>query len=294
MSLNVRYRAVTLRSVLDRIFRSRGFDPESVAMTPRECLVYCDLVNRWLRRAWDAAHWPQLRICQKRYFRARWSAAVAYPPGSEVWHGGRYWACAEGAAAGAEPGADGAWGEITGAFTRFLTLATPWDAVAVDEAGYDLGAFAYADYPVGNPGARAIPCQQFADAIVLPDDAVTADGGVWCVFKPECPRFTMEAWDAGRLYAAGDAVYVPGDGNDYLALRPNDGADPLAALEDWARLGFPEMFSDYVVLGAVSELQSDDEGKYKTRAMAEDELDRLVHKKTALAGAAPRARVRRR
>ena len=52
MSLNVRYRAVTLKSVLDRIFRSRGFDPESVAMTPRECLVYCDLVNRWLRRAW--------------------------------------------------------------------------------------------------------------------------------------------------------------------------------------------------------------------------------------------------
>jgi hypothetical protein len=289
MSYILRCRTVTVKHIADRIFRARGFDPEAVPMTPRESAESADAINRWLRRAWDAAPWPQLTVCERRSFRAPWRAEYGYAEGEEVWHAGGYWRCYESCAGQPPAPGSGFWGAADlGA--RFIQLSSPWDALDIDESGFDPGAFAYLDCPLGDPAARAVPCSQFGDCIVMPPGASFPDGRPWCLFRPAPPRLTMAGWDGALLYRAGDAAYRAATGECYIALRPNDGRQPEQSPEDWAPAGIPEMFEEYVVLASVADLQADDEGKHKTRALAEEELDRVVHSKNSLSGRAPRAR----
>lgn len=283
------YKTVTVKHIADRIHRSRGFDPDQVDMTVKERERYGDVITRHLRRAWDEAMWPQLMRVEQRTYRPPWDAEVNYSAGHQVWDAanGRYRQSLQDGNTGNTPAAageaDGWWGDVED-FVRYISLEQPWEPVAIDEDGVDVREFAYYTNPIGDPAARRVAgCRRLADCVVLPDLADVPDE-VWIRFRPAAPRFTLAEWSAAAAYAAGDVCYYGADGNCYQAGAPTTGDNPAAAGGPWNAVGFPDMFQDYVVLAALAELQSDDEGKYKTRALAEDELDRLAHKKLTQAG----------
>jgi len=129
--------------------------------------------------------------------------------------------------------------------------------------------------------------------VVLPRLAGVPDK-VWIRFRPIAPRFSLAEWSDSTEYARGDVCYYAADGNCYQASAPTTGETPGESGSSWAAVGFPDMFQDFVVLACLAELQSEDEGKYKTRALAEEELERVAHKKLTQAGEAPRVSIGRR
>jgi hypothetical protein len=293
------YKTVKFGTVLDRVFRSRGFDPDQISMTAKERARYGEAITRWTRKAWDEAMWPQLMAYEQRTYRPPYQAEVSYNIGHQVWDETTemYWESLEDNNVGNTPPAskiaDTHW-KPAEEMKRYIQFEQPWESVAIDEDGVDVNAFAYRETPIGNPSARpVVGCRRIEDCVMLPDAAVTPDKP-WVRFKPQAPRFALELWAVGTAYAAGELVYLEATRECYIATAATTGDDPSASGSPWAPVGFPDMFQDYVVLAVTAELQSDDEGKYTTRALAEEELERLVHKKTARAGEGGRVFVGRR
>lgn len=293
------YKTIKFGAVLDRVFRARGFDPDSVTMTAKERARYGDAITRHCRRAWDEAMWPQLMAYEQRTYRPPYSAAVNYGLAHQVWDDATamYWESLEENNVGNTPPAtkiaDTHWKPAEEMY-RYIQFEQPWEATAIDEDGVDVNAFLYRECPVGNPSARPVAgCRRIEDSVMVPTGAVAPDRP-WIRFKPVCPRFALELWVVGTAYAAGELVYLESTRECYIATAATTGDDPSASGAPWAPVGFPDMFQDFVVLAVTAELQSDDEGKYKTRALAEEELERLVHKKTARAGEGGRVWIGRR
>ena len=288
------YRAMRIYDVLERVHRARGFDPAG-GITPFELANYCDAVNRWLVKAWEAGNWPQLRTVERRTFHEPWTQERAFADGDTVWYKGMHFASIINNNTGLAPDGDEGyfWVPAPASARRLIALSQPWARTDIDPAGFDLNAFMYIDDPAVNPAARAVPCQLFGDCIAAPDSALLPENRPWCVFRPAPPRFTAQVWDAGRGYRAGEVVYSAERGECFAADIPNEGMDPAASNGVWMAVGFPAMFEDYCVLGAVSDMQNEDEGKYRTRELAEREMERVAHAHLAGIGAGGRGRNRR-
>jgi len=293
------YKTVTVKHIADRIHRSRGFDPDQVAMTVKERERYGDVITRHLRRAWDEAMWPQLMALEQRTYRPPWDATVNYSAGHQVWDATnkRYRQSLQDDNTGHTPAAAGEdddwWGEVED-FVKYIAFEQPWETTAIDEDGVDVREFAYYTSPLGDPEARRVAgCRRLADCIIMPRLADVPDE-VWIRFRPIAPRFSLAEWSDSTEYARGDVCYYAADGNCYQASAPTTGETPGESGSSWAAVGFPDMFQDFVVLACLAELQSDDEGRYKTRALAEEELERVAHKKLTQAGEAPRVSIGRR
>jgi hypothetical protein len=72
-----------------------------------------------------------------------------------------------------------------------------------------------------------------------------------------------------------DLAYVAADLKCYRALAATTGEAPGSTPEKWAEVGIPKMFGEYLRLRCRADAASDDEGKWKSMAEAEAELDRL-------------------
>jgi hypothetical protein len=296
------YKTVKFGAVLDRVFRARGFEPDQVTMTAKERWRHGEQITRWCRKAWEKAAWPQLFEYQQRTYRPPWSGTLNYSTGAQVYDETTemYWTSLQDNNTGNTPPftkvADTWWTPAVG-MKRYIQLEQPWEVTAIDEDGVDVNAFAFYEDPLGNPGARTvIGCRRIQDCIMMPE-TLEIPAKVWCKFKPVAPRFALELWSGTTAYGAGELCYLESTRECYIATRATENESPIVTVEDgnpWAPVGFPEMFQDFTVLACTAENQTEDEGKYKTRALAEDELDDLVHKKTTKSGEAPRAWMGRR
>ena len=275
---------VSVKAVVDGVYRLRGFDPSSYAPSAREREDFAELLLDALRTAWEDQPWPLLVTTGFRRYRPPWAEGVLWRRGQDCWARGRYWHALRDSM-GVRPGDNPTvWEEVPPGRLgyKFVEFDQPWaddDGLAldaIDPSGVELGAFAYADDPMCRPDAPPlVPCRMAAGCVFLPDDA---PDGAWVRYRPECPCLTLEAFDAARGYRAGDCCCdAAGECWRCRALSLS-GAAPSASDPRWERVGVPRFLLQYVRRRLQADLASEDEGKWKTLALADRELERLRDK----------------
>jgi len=287
------YRTVKAGRLLAAILRGRGFDADSYTLTVKERAQYADLLNGFLRKAWESEFWPQLMLVERRQYRPDWDVAVSYAEGIEVYYaaGDAYYRAAQ-TNVGVTPGTDSAvWAAATDLLCFVAFSQDFGTGTEIDDTGVDYERCAYEDDPLVTPDAAAIRgCRPWQRTILMPaEGAVTRP---YIRFRPPCPEISFTAWSGATAYTTGETAYLDADQNSYVALRPNSGANPATQNEDWAPVGVPTMFADYLRLAVTAEQQADDEGKYRTLAKAQEELDRLRDRHLPAAGLGGRAAFR--
>lgn len=306
---------VSVKTVIDGIYRLRGFDPDSYSPSQREKENYADLVTEAVRTAWEDQPWPLLMTCGLRRYRPDWAEGVFWRTGQDCWHvpsnrqivgssmdgttgddqtigrsdggrsdGGRYWHALRDSI-GVEPGTNGTvWEEIPPGQIgyKFISFDQPWagpDGLAmeaIDPTGVELGAFAFRDDPMNRADAAPLaPCRMAAECVFLPDDAPDE---VWIRFRPECPVFTLTAYDATRTYHANDTCHVASSGECWRCRALELAGVAPGTDARWERVGVPRFMLQYVRRRLRAELESEDEGKFRSEAMADRELERLRDK----------------
>lgn len=297
------YKTVSLGQIVDRIFAGRGFVYGDVTLTNQERELLGWGINRALRVAWESARYSQLLKLEERTYRPPFSLAVNYSAGLQVWDEATemYWTSLQDGNVGNQPPADGVaddWWEPADGMVRYVQFDQPWEANEIDEDGVDLNDFAYYESPIGKPNGRRIAgCTRVEDSIVMPALDAGVPNKVWVKFRPVAPRVSLIAWAVGTAYSAGDLVYHAGSRESYVAVRATTGEEPDTTVEGgnpWSPVGVPAMFEDYVVLRVLADVRSEEQGKYQTQASADEELERVVHKKGPAAGEPARCVVGRR
>jgi len=294
------YKTITAGRMLEMALRARGFDPDYTTLSTKEKDGYATLVNQALRTAWEGARWPQLMVTERRQYRPTWGATLTYADGHQVYYAGAYWESEADGNVGNAPAAGSEWWTAltNTSMICFLPMSQSWlndegtTVQEMDVQGVDLRAFAYDLDPLLSPNAKPVTGLRFwEDSVLLPADG-TAPLRPYVRFVPVTPEISYTEWSAVTAYAAEELVYVTADKVCYKALAGTTGETPNATPTKWAPVGIPKMFAEYIRLRVKSELSAEDEGKWKTLAEAEAELDRLISNKMIGSGADERCVVR--
>lgn len=287
------YRTIKAGKLLEMVLRGRGFDTTSYSMTVKEKEQYADLLNAVVRSGWEAEFWPQLILVERRQYRPDWAEAGNYEVGNEVYYAttdAYYRALAVNI--GITPGSDAAVWEEADEMVCFVEFAQPFgDGSDIDETGLDYEAAVYEDDPLITPDAVAIAgCRPWQRSILVP--SALAPKRPYVRFRASCPSYSFTEWSGAEDYATGDLAFLTSTSESYVALQPSTNKSPDTEAEYWAPVGVPAFLQDYIRWGMISELAADDEGKYKTQAKAEGELERLKVRHLPAAGLGGRARFR--
>jgi len=62
----IAYRSVKWSKVFDSVVRAKGLDPATASLSVAQQENMADLVNEWLRQAWEFTWWPALMVCEER------------------------------------------------------------------------------------------------------------------------------------------------------------------------------------------------------------------------------------
>jgi hypothetical protein len=79
----ITYRAVKWSRVFDSVVRAKGLDPATASLTAAQQENMADLVNEWLRQAWEFAWWPALMVCEQRTVTADEDAGLVITPAED-------------------------------------------------------------------------------------------------------------------------------------------------------------------------------------------------------------------
>lgn len=268
------YSTITLKRVLESIQRARGFDPSSVTLTTAEQQQYTDIVNEAGKRAWRAEFWPCLMSVEQRQYRPTWDAGTTYAVGNEVYLNEVYYRSLAGGNVGNTPEAGSAFWEASPSdMVLYVAFEQWWETTPIEAVHFP--DCAYLDDPLTTPAARVVTGVTQWERSILFASSPAAPARPYIRFRAPWPEQSAVAWNIATDYTVGERCYVASTGYTYVALQPNTGLAPESHATEWAPVGFPEMFLEYVRLYAKADLAADDEGKYKTRAQAEDEMDDL-------------------
>jgi hypothetical protein len=289
------YKTVTFGSVMDQLWRGLGFDPDNVTPTANEQLRNAELLGHVLETGWQAYLWPRVLVVSKRRYRPDWDATANYLTGEEVWRSSgtfEHYCRAKSNNSGVDPATDTSetyWDSDPADFIPHVELDQWWETQEID--GYDLNECAMAKDPLTclNPGfVRGV--MEWEESLLMPPDAPSA---VYLRFRPTKPLFSGTNWTDATSYAVGDLAYRAGTKECYKALLPSTNKVPENETSYWIPVGFPEFLVRYCVLAAVAETQSEDSGKYKTQAQANEELERLMDVHGGRSGHASRMIIKR-
>lgn len=101
----------SFESLIEEVAGVAVVDPDNLTTADRGFIVRSLAAE--LRRAFEAAWWPELMVCEQRFLRPPWIVS-AYAGGAEVAHAGKYWVAETlGAGVGDEPGVSAKWTEFT-------------------------------------------------------------------------------------------------------------------------------------------------------------------------------------
>lgn len=288
------YGQKSLGDVFKQIQALRGY--ASIAMGAAERTRCIGAVNQAGKTAWMLRMWPEFSAVERRTYRPPWSADEQYLAGSEVWRlgadglTGHYYRALQ-TSTNVDP-QDGAapayWVEDPTDMRLYIAFEQPWEATPIGKV--DITRFATWDDPtfVMNPAwVRGLGLKQ--RCVIFPAPGSGMDQGrssnastgrgmparPWIQFLPPWPEVSEVLWSAGESVPAGALRYREATGECYVALRPSEGATPEESGEDWATRGVPEFFFRYICLWATAQRQTEEEGKYKTQAAANEELESL-------------------
>ena len=258
---------IQMGNILEAACAMAGYDLAYQTAPLRWRVMAGTAVNEGLRRI-HAEKFPVLRRVEFRRYRPTESdleaAKSRYSEGQECWSGSRYWS-REGEG----------WHELKmEEVSAFVAFDQPWEPVEIDPAGVVLEDFAFEADPKYHPQAAAVPgCGWFADGVLLPSPA---PAGVYVRFTPKAPRISFVEWASDRAYARGAGCYVSSDRECYVALADIAvGGQAPSANESWRRVRVRDEFENYLMELAAANLLTEDQGRYQTKAAAENEFAEL-------------------
>jgi len=234
---------------------------------------WADAVNDALREAYAEQKWPQMIRTEQRQFRPDWDESILYSAGMGVLHENKYYdAVVDNSSV--VPGTDEqTWAEPV-EMSMFVQFEQPWEGVLMDATGIDLNRFAYLTDPRLRPNTPSIRgCKFWMESVLLPRVDQTK---VWCRFIPRRERFDLTEWADDESYERGDVRFRTITGDCYRALEEVEAAEePPETNTKWLRIRIPEFMQKFVKLSVAADEMSEESGRYRTKAAAENELIRM-------------------
>ena len=190
----------SFESLIEEVAGVAVVDPDNLTTADRGFIVR-SLAGE-LRRAFEAAWWPELMVCEQRFLRAPWQAAV-YAAGTEVVHAGKYWVAETlGAGIGDEPGASAKWTEFTPT-AELLYEGESWQSPIGTVRGI------YASDPRENAQALRQVWGTWGAKIRLMGRPQCLTP--WVVYRQELPVWSGATLGDAEVVAAGQVRYFSGD-----------------------------------------------------------------------------------
>ena len=258
---------IQMGNILEAACAMAGYELVTGTVPLRWRIMAGTAVNEGLRRI-HAEKFPALRRVEFRRYRPIEAnledAAERYATGQECWCDGQYW----------RRTATG-WDELKmEQVSAFVAFDQPWEATEIDPGGVVVDDFAFEADPKYHPEAAQVKgCGWFADGVLLP---APAPEGVYVRFTPKAPRVSFVEWSADRDWARGAGCYVSEDRDCYIAAADiESGEEAPSANAKWRRIRVRDEFETYLTELAAASLQSEDQGRYQTKAAAENEFAEL-------------------
>ncbi len=264
---------VKIEKILRGVVGLKGYDFSMYTLSDAEREKWGDAINDALIEAYAEQKWPQMIRTEERQFRPDWAVDVAYTAGMGVLHESKYYdALVDNT--GVVPGRDeDTWSEPV-EMSMFVQFEQPWEGIQMDATGIDLNRFAYLTDPRLKPDTPPVRgCRFWMDSVLLPRvDQIT----VWCRFIPKRENFDLTEWADDESYERGDVRYRTATGDCYRALEDVEagGSAPDSNIK-WLRIRIPEFMKRYVKLSVAADEMSEESGRFRTKAAAENELIRM-------------------
>ena len=300
------YDQVSLGYVLAEIDAQRGFSVATANQT--EWIRNALLINQCGNEIWTKVFWPELINTEQRTYRVPWKAGVANQTGDEVWREDdatnfRHYCRSLVDGNLVDPEADFLAGGTNWLidppdFIPYIDFVQPWESTTIE--GVELKRFASRWDPryVSEPAYiqnllfirkrvvfPRVDCWMDEEGYYAPQGSTTTSfqnmRGTplkpWVQFRPPWPEIGGVVYDNTRSYAAGEHAYAPTDGigTCYLCIQPCQGVAPNSSTTNWQPIGIPKVFARYIILWTAAQRMSESDGKYRIKADADHEAERL-------------------
>lgn len=268
-------RAAKLGVILENAARLAGRQVSLMTVPDNWRALAALAVNDGLRRI-SAEKFPMLRRVEFRRYRPTWQSNAGWTIAQECWYNGDYWRLEADASTGAPNLAGSGWRKLKMAeVAAFIEWEQPWEPVAIDRGSADITRFAYESDPRQNPSATPVRAVGMSDLGVLLESP--APKGVYVMFTPRFPQIDYKPWSDTVAYEAGDMAYLDSTKDCYQAIANIEagGSSPAEDAEHWMPIRVSDIFEGYLTRLAASDLLTEDQGKFQTRAAADGEFEEL-------------------
>jgi hypothetical protein len=203
-------RTLPLRQLLAEVSVLVGTRWEDLLAT--EASRWTDALNLRIESAWQAFHWPELRVTEQRYFYDGLWKAGSYAAGKTKFHTptGKYWQAVT--TTEAEPGSNADWTALAEPLYRII----PWDQDGQNPLGDIYSVHPQDPRPYREPRALAFDLNGDGLRVLDCGQATSA----WVQYRQVCPMFAGEPYVEGQEYGPGEIVYYTAGGECYLCLMP--------------------------------------------------------------------------
>lgn len=282
-------RTCTTKRALEAITRLEGVDPDTAALTAAQKALRAELLNDRVAWAWEYAFWQETMKVEQREYRETYSATANYSIRDEVYSASAYYTSLIDGNVGNTPATSPlAWVAAGTDFVRHILFEQP-DEEIIHRVDCNAGVFDK-DPRVYRDAGRMTHVRLLDDRLIVEDEEAPIQP--WVRFQTTPPEFSWTEWAAGTAYAIGDLCYVASTGYTYKALLTSTGQNPVSATTYWEEVGFPHFLLNYVKHAVSSDLMQEDDGRYKERALAEAELERMSDVRMEAQGQQRQARFR--
>ncbi|MBR3223425.1 MAG: hypothetical protein IKF72_14495 [Kiritimatiellae bacterium] len=268
-------KTVKLGRILENAARLAGRQVDVIGLPAAWAPLAAMAIDAGIRRL-AAEKVPALERIELRQYRPEWVSNTGWQRGQECYHDGEYYRLDVATPVGA-PSADGSGWKLLrmDEVAAFVAFDQPWEPVEIDPLGVDRNRFAYREDPRYFPSATPLSVTGLNElGVVL---QAPAPRQVYVRFTPRFPNISFEAWSDETDYEAGDVVYLSGTKDCYQALTDveHDGDSPDEDATHWVPVRVPAAFESYLTRLVASDLLTEDQGKYQTRAAADREFEEL-------------------
>lgn len=262
--------------ILENAVRLAGRDVALVGI-PEDWKVLASMtVNEGLRRIAAEKFWNMTRVEVRRY-RPTWESNQGWRKGMQAFYEGEYWELIEETSTDA-PGKHPCWKKLDmSEIPAFIAFEQPWENTIIDRGGIDVNRFAYVQDPKLYP--HATPLKAVGMNALGIELAAPAPKEVFCKFVAEMPRIEFTDWDSTQAYSFGEIVYLSSTKDVYQAkatIAAGETAPDKNA--NWTPIRIHDAFESYLTRLIAADLMTEDQGKYQTRAAADNELADLAER----------------
>lgn len=241
------YETVTLDSIVRRVLRLDGQDPDDASDADKIALV--GFIASRLETAEEYYRWPVLSTIEGRYYRDAWAAGT-YEEDDEVWHADTEAYYRATTSTTEEPAEDASDWTILGDFNRYVA----WEQTGATAIGACLRA--WDKDPRENTDALEIPFEIRAEGIVFAPDEVDHP---YLEIRMRVHDLHAETYSSTDNYAAGDRVYYT-DGEVYRVVSATNAGDtPENAPAKFEVLTIPRFLARALEAGALADWRTNDE-----------------------------------